>query len=395
MVSNFFYKKGFMGRKKKQLKVKEPIKLRSKKLANGNQSLYLDQYDPKTQKHRYEFLKLYLIPEVNEGADAINKNTMTAANAIKSQRIIELTNNMAGVKKHTARSKMLLTDWMSQYSNKKLKTGQSDESSRQIDKTIKHLVEYKGDKVRMGEIDKNYCDGFLEYLGGVRTKTDKPLSKATVFSYFKRFKMALEAAVEKEIISENPAKMVDKDLKPKLPESKREHLDVEEVKMLMLTDCKSEPTKRAYLFSCFSGLRCSDVSNLKWGDIVIRNGRQYIEITMQKTQKPLSIPLTQEALDWLPERGDKTNKDKVFTLPSVSYMNVIIKDWAKTCGITKQLSFHTARHTFATVGLTAGVDLYTVSRLLGHTNVKVTQVYAKIVDKKKEEGIDLISNLFE
>lgn len=236
--------------------------MRSKKLANGNESLYLDEYDPKTQRHKYEFLKLYIVPELNVEAKNQNKNTMAAALAIKSQRIIELTNDGAGVKKHAARSKMLLVDWMRLYSDKKLKSGQSNESSRQIDKTTAHLISYGGDSVVMGELDKGYCEGFLEHLSTVTTKTGDTLSKATQVSYFKRFSMALDAAVKNEIIQENPAKLVDRDLKPKQGESKREHLDVEEVKRLMETDCRSEQIKHAFLFSCFSGLRHSDVAKL-------------------------------------------------------------------------------------------------------------------------------------
>ncbi|MEO3192635.1 Arm DNA-binding domain-containing protein [Parabacteroides distasonis] len=110
-----------MAKKKKALKAKEPIKLRAKSLSNGNKSLYLDIY--KDGKRTYEFLKLYIIPEVDETAKARNANTLQAANAIKAQKIIELTNDEAGVTKNTSRSKMLLIDWMRHYSDHKLKTG--------------------------------------------------------------------------------------------------------------------------------------------------------------------------------------------------------------------------------------------------------------------------------
>lgn len=379
---------------KKKLKVKEPIRLRSKMLANGNESLYLDEYDSHTQKHRYEFLHLYLIPEVNELAKIQNSNTMRAAQKIKSQRIIELTNEGAGVKKHATRSKMLLTDWMKHYSQRKLETGQSEESSRQIDKITLHLIKYKGGQITMGEVNRVFCEGFLKYLKGARTRNGEPLAEVTQHTYYKRFSMAMGWAVTKEVIPFNPATQVDRDLRPRVPESKREHLDPPEVVAMIGAPCPSEATKQAYLFSCFCGLRYSDIVTLTWGDVVTRNGKLWIEKVQQKTQKPVSVPI-EDAKTWLPERGDAKDTDTVFSLPSLAHINKVIKEWAQAAGVDKHLTFHTARHTFGTLGLTAGADLYTVSRLMGHTNIKTTQIYGKIVDKKKDEALQRISSLFK
>ena len=95
----------------------------------------------------------------------------------------------------------------------------------------------------------------------------------------------------------------------------------------------------------------------------------------------------------MPERGDKTGDDNVFDLPST--VNTLIKPWAKAAGISKHFTFHTDRHKFATMMLTLGADLYTVSKLLGHTSVRMTQVYAKIVNKKKDDAVNLTNGLFD
>lgn len=102
---------------------------------------------------------------------------------------------------------------------------------------------------------------------------------------------------------------------------------------------------------------------------------------MQKTKEPIYLPLSNEALKWMPEREDKAADDPVFNLPS--NINQYLRPWAEAAGITKRFTFHTARHTFATMMLTLGADLYTVSKLLGHTSVRMTQVYAKIINQKK------------
>ena len=122
-------------------------------------------------------------------------------------------------------------------------------------------------------------------------------------------------------------------------------------------------------------------------------GRVRIEITMQKTKEPLYLPISDEALKWLPERGETNDSDFIFPLTHEGTVNDTLQHWAKVAGIIKHISFHVARHTHATMMLTLGADLYTVSKLLGHKNIATTQIYAKIVDKKKEEAIRLIPNL--
>ena len=153
--------------------------------------------------------------------------------------------------------------------------------------------------------------------------------------------------------------------------------------------------KNAYLFSCFCGLRISDIIGLKWKNVYIDNGQYRLEVVMQKTKEPIYLPLSQEALRRLPGHGEKTAEDRVFDLSSPTYINVILKPWAKAAGIDKHFTFHTARHTFATMMLTLGVDLYTTSKLLGHSDVQVTQVYAKIVNRKKDEAVNLVNGLFD
>lgn len=381
-----------MAKKKKAVKAKEPIRLRFKELANGNKSIYLDIY--RNGQRSYEFLKLYLIPEVDEATKARNVNTLQAANAIKAQKIIELTNDEAGVTKASTRSKMLLIDWMNHYSDHKLKTGQSAAFHIQIDKAIKHLIKYKGDAVTMKEVDKSYCLGFIGYLNNAKRKDSKTISKVTAASYFRCLNCALNLAVKEEIIPFNPITKINSDDRIKIPESSREYLTVEEIKALIASKCTNEATKQAYLFSCFCGLRLGDIQALTWGDIILDGSQYRARIVMKKTQRTLYLPLSDEALKWMPERGEAKDTDKVFNLPFPTYINMVLKVWAANSGITKTVTFHTARHTFATMMLTLGADLYTTSKLLGHTQVKTTQIYAKIVDKKKDEAVNLVKGIF-
>ena len=378
---------------KKTPKAKEPIRLRQKNLSNGNKSLYLDIY--RNGKREYEFLKLYIIPETagDLTAKERNKQTIIQANAIKAQRIIELTNDEAGIK-NTNRAKMLLSDWMKHF--QELKANKSGGLQYQIAFTIHLLRQYGGDKIRLCDVDKSFCEGFLNYITNeyVSDRVNKPLSKFTVRNYYRCLNCALNVAVRSELIPQNPMLLVENDYKPQPPESQRIYLTIDEVKRLIETECKKEVYKKAFLFSCFCGLRVSDIARLKWSDINTQNGQMKADIRQKKTDEPLYLPLSGNAVKWLPKKTAGSEEEPIFKGLAVSVASHFVKDWAKAAGITKNVTFHTARHTFATMLLTKGADLYTTSKLLGHKDISTTQIYAKIIDQKKTDAVNLLNDVF-
>ena len=231
-----------------------------------------------------------------------------------------------------------------------------------------------------------------------RAKPHAPESPLAAYAEGYKKDGRIAATVREDLIRDNPFNKIDKRDKIKEPESKREYLTIDEMKRMMKTpfpNKRLKDIKNVYLFSCFCGLRISDIIGLKWKNVYIDNGQYRLEVVMQKTKEPIYLPLSPEALKWMPERGEKTAEDRVFDLPSPTYINVILKPWAKAAGIDKHFTFHTARHTFATMMLTLGADLYTTSKLLGHSDVQVTQVYAKIVNRKKDEAVNLVNGLFD
>lgn len=380
-----------MGRSRMTPKAKEPIRLRMKDLSNGNKSLYLDIY--RDGKRSYEYLKMYIIPEKDENAKRQNKTTLAAANAIKSKRIIELTNGEAGIKNPNDEPKILLLDWMQTYKENQAKRGKKD--GYQIKTAIRIIEDYAGKKVTLDQIDKTFCQGYIDYLLNEYRPNGKLLMHTTAHNYYRVVNGALNAAVREDLMKVNPFTRISSSDKIHKPESKREYMTIDEVRSLIATPMSNETVKSAYLFSCFCGLRISDIKELRWKDVFC-DGKQYrLQVIMQKTKAPIYLPLSPEALRWMPERDDKTADEKVFDLPSVSRINELLKPWAADAGISKHFSFHTARHTFATMMLTLGADLYTTSKLLGHTDVRMTQVYAKIINRKKDEAVNLVNGLFD
>lgn len=381
---------------------KEPVKLRYKSLVNGNRSLYLDIYD--RGKRKYEFLRLYLVPETDEFAKEQNRTMLEIAYKLKQKRLFELIGGRADNMPSIAISQndKRLVDVVEAYAQERRKPGQGEKDGRYGSvMTLKmHLTVYAGEDVRMSQVDKDFCIGFARYLKTAKNlhhhiKSDRCLSSGTAHLKYSIFRCVLNDAVRKGYIDKNPTRLVPVIDRPKKPDTERDFLSVEEVKLLMKTPCPYKDLKHAFLFSCFTGLRKSDILDLQWKNIS-KNGIKYqIYKRIQKTQRWQTIPLSEQAMLWLPERRDMSDEAKVFRAMSNSSLAANIKKWASMAGIKhKRVTFHCARHTFATMELSLGVDLYTVSKLLGHSNIATTQVYAKVVDKQKEEAIDLIDGVF-
>ena len=177
--------------------------------------------------------------------------------------------------------------------------------------------------------------------------------------------------------------------------SNREFLTKEEVKLMAETQTWSPRTKAGFMFCCFTGLRLSDLMALTWGDIYFTATGMEIRLkSMKRTGRQLVVPLSKKALEWMPERDGKAKTEKVFDLPERTTCRTCVKALAKRAGIQKDINFHTSRHTFATMLLAAGTDLYTVSKLLGHTSIKTTQIYADVLAETKLDAVSRVNAIF-
>ena len=389
-----------MAKQKQTVKLKEPVRIRFKQLSNGNQSIYLEYYtgDVIRKENYVEFLKLYLIPERTREDKAKNEATLALAKAIQSKRIVEVQNDAHGFQ-NTNKSRVNLLDYLENIGKQSAEQG-SRNYARTVLNTVRALKLFRGDYIAFRDVDKEFLSEFTDYLRQMPKaskygvlKAGGRLSNNSVVSYYGTLRTAINRAYKEGIITVNPTKEFDFASKVRQEPSRREYLTLDELKTLINTECRHEIVKRAFLFSCLCGLRVSDIRKLRWCDLQRSGGRVRIEITMQKTKEPLYLPISDEALKWLPERGEANDSDFIFPLTHEGTVNDTLQHWAKVAGITKHISFHVARHTHATMMLTLGADLYTVSKLLGHKNIATTQIYAKIVDKKKEEAIGLIPNL--
>ena len=393
-----------MGKKTAPTKAKEPIKVRFKKIANGNQSIYLDYYSNGTRQ--YDFLKLYIIPERTAADKVANSNTMQTANAVKAQKIVELQNSAHGFKFSNIKQKARLIDYLQALAvEKKQAAGNVTEGRHKFyNVLIKHIKRYSGEQTTFKQIKKEYCSGFIDYLKTTENMTFKKgvsdvftsglLSENTRYSYIATLNFVLNKAVRDGILANNPLTLLPGYERPKRQLDNREYLTIDEVKQLVKTPCRKPIIKNAFLFSCFSGLRFGDVRNLTWGQIQTDNdGQKVIRYTQQKTNKPEHLQLSGEALKFLPEKNDARDGDIIYPLPYNGYTNETLKSWILAAGITKRVTFHVGRHTNATLLLSLGVPIETVSKILGHADIQTTQIYAKVIDKNKRAAVSLLDGL--
>lgn len=351
-------------------------------------SLYLDYYH--SGERRYQFLSIYLYKELpGKPLTALqrkhNKEAMQLAESIRSKKHLDMQAGDWGFDYMDTADTSLFT-----YIKQHIKTRTSSISNKaNWESMLLHLKAYCNNKdITFEYITPKWLDGFKEFLQQrCKKKNGEPLAANTIVSYFSKLSSIMKQALKDGIIAKNPMVRVDN---PKAKETKREFLTIEELKKLSVTACECPILKKAFLFSALTGLRHSDIKQLTWSQIQHSEGIGYfIRFTQQKTKGEEVLPISEEAYSLLGETSEPS--DLVFTgLQYSAWYNLKLRAWMLDAGITKKISFHCARHTFATLQLAHGTDIFTVSKLLGHKNLKTTQVYAKVMDSTKVEAMNRI-----
>lgn len=392
----------------KEKRTKEVVHLSLRKLANGCSRYYLD-YRVNGKRYREFLTNLTLRPAHNTKDRTYNKNVAIQADAIKNERQREIISGTFGTEQARQmrfRNARLL-DVLELYRQEKERTGQSKSVAITVHNLMLHVEAYCGKEQLIKDVSVEFCNDFVSYLTKAKAfgtnkvvdkkkGTRKPLRKATATLYFDTLVCALNWAVDMGYLKNNPINkhtVSRKNIRP--PKKSRGYLTTDEVFRLIDTPYRNEAVKRAFLFGCFCGLRISDVKRLKWNDIKKEEEIYKIDITMKKTEDNIMIPLNNYALQWLPERGKAKPNDLVFNLPANTTMNNDLKTWAKAANITKNVSFHISRHTFATLLLTSGTPITVISKLLGHKSLKTTLIYAEVIDNDKNEAVDNLANFMD
>ena len=384
------------------------VKLRQKAISGNRQSLYLDFYppipNPETgEQTRREFLGLYINSE--KGIDKTGKEKKINLSPLDKQHNKE-TLQLAEQVRQKRENHLNKPEIYTGYEKEQLKIKEQGEQNfvtyfkSLADKrkasnhdnwvsAYHYLETFTKGNLKFADLNEKFCNEFKEYL--LTTKSNKSskttLSQNSVVSYFNKLKATLKQAYKDGYL---PSDLNGKIQPVKQAETQRNFLTIEELNSLVKTECNNPLLKRAALFSALTGLRFSDIKNLVWGELEYIEGNGYfIQFKQQKTKGVEMMPISEQAYSLLGERKEPT--DKVFEgLTYSAYENKHLYQWIGAAGITKDITFHCFRHTFATLQLSKGTDIYTVSKMLGHRELKTTQIYAKIIDQTKREAADKI-----
>ena len=365
---------------------KEIIRLRKKRIQSG-ESLYLDSYFK--GKRRYEFLRLYLIPERTKADRLKNEQTLRLANMVKAKRSVELFNNKYGFTNE--KPEVNLIQYIRLVMENKEKQGKTGIKST-FETLIYHLTKYRGEKILLSDLDDRYTKGFVLYLSTAISRTSgTTLKTSSQHNIYTSLKTIVHQAIKDNLLTTDPTKSIDP---PRMILPHKEFLTEEELKRLIRTPCSKEIVKRSFLFCCFTGLRISDVRELTWKKVTFEEQGAHINYRQKKTKIENYVPLSENAISVLPPKDDKSDSDLVFMLPPETTIRKTLKEWMTNAKIDKHITFHSSRHTCATLLLNSGVDIYTVKEILGHTDIGTTMKYTKVIDKTKRIAVNKIPNLY-
>jgi len=368
------------------------VTLREKKIANDKSSLYLDYFppiiSPKTGKEtRREFLKLSVY---NNPSSLIekehNKTTIEFAQIIRAKRLVQIKNREFGFKDNIEFN-INMVDYYNtivlEYYNKG-----SHNNYMTWKASFNYFKKFIGKKLNSKNLSIEIVKKYRNFLLTTSTlKSPKTtLSQNTASSYYKHFVYILKRAYKEHIISEDLAQHTEY---IKEEETFREYLTEEELKILWNTEIKLPQVKRAALFSALTGLRYIDIENLTWEMVFNDNHQgQYIKLREQKTGNIQNHPIPIEAFEIL--KLEETTTGNIFLGLTYYKVSRTLKKWISDAKIHKKISFHNFRHTYATLQLANGTDLFVVSKLLGHKNISTTQIYTKVMDKNKIDAANRI-----
>ena len=373
------------------------VKLRQKKISGDRQSLYLDFYpaipNPKTgEPTRRKFLKLYLFNKAKSPIDKQhNKETLQIAESMRQKKENQLnkpeiyTDFEKGQLKIREQGERNFVDYFKELADKRKASNFDNWAS-----AYKYLLAFTNGNVKFSELNEKFCNGFRDYL--LTTKSNKSiktkLAQNSAVSYFNKFKATLKQAYKDGYLGYDLNSKIEQ---IKSAETRRNYLTNEELNKLNKTECQNPLLKRAAIFSALTGLRFSDIQKMEWDEIEFVKGQGYIiHFKQQKTKGIEELPISEQAFGLLGERP--ASGGKVFEgLEYSAYQNKHLYQWIGAAGITKEITFHCFRHTFATLQLSKGTDIYTVSKMLGHRELKTTQLYAKIIDKSKRDAANKIT----
>lgn len=370
------------------------VTLRQRTMPSGNIRLSLDIYCK--GERRLESTGLYLLPGKSRDIKRKNEETLATARLIASRKEDELRNSELGLQpKRTGNISFF--KYFEECAKKRNGTTRSSWFT-----CLNFIRKFEdNERLSLSSIDEHWVSDFKYWLlndaetfTNCRRDNNSPrkISQNTASNIFSKLVACLNEAVKDKLIIVSPVVSVGS---IPIEETERAYLTKDELKRLAETPCPNEESKRAFLFACMTGLRFSDIAKLTWDKVSDNGTHKRIIFRQTKTKGQEYMDINSSASKLIGEKPDDVSLESLIfnRLGNLGNVNRYVAIWCKRANITKHISFHCSRHTFATLMLENGIDLYTTSKLLGHRKMQTTQIYAKIVDHKKQEAVDTIDDI--
>ncbi|MCY1662646.1 site-specific integrase [Chryseobacterium sp. SL1] len=366
------------------------VTLRKQIISKGMESLYLDIYPPLYDKEngrmkRKHYLNLYIYSKPkNQIQREFNKETLLLAENQRAKRQIEIQNSRFDYVSESKKKSKFIEFFKEEAAKRK--------NCYNWLMSVNYFKAHFGEGITFLELNETLCEEYADYLlsGPAIGRAKRSITKNTAVAYYNRFKLTLKEAYKKRYLSSDLSSILENIT---LQQTHRTFLFLEELERMVYADCENPIVKKAGLFSAMTGFRYSDVEKLLWKEIQGSTGNYYIIYNQEKTDSAEYYPVSDQVIKFLGPPKDP--ESKVFAGLRYDHTVTELKKWLVNAGIEKHFTFHGFRHTFATLQIAAGTSIYTVSKLLGHKNIKTTEIYAKIVDSLKREASEKIKiNLF-
>lgn len=365
------------------------VKLRKKDVNHATmKSLYLDFYPPIRHPDtgkltRREFLNMYLvIKPKNDFEKLSNQKTLLLAENVCAKRLIEIQNNRFGFLADSKKDGTFLDFF------KKIAAKKSGTNATGWEMGWRYFDSYAGPGFRFRDLTLEFCEEFRDYIlsGPAIGRWKKPISENTASAYFGKFRSVLKLAKKNNFIDED---LFDEVLPIEEVESAREFLTIEEFQKLAATPIGDCVERNASIFMVLTGLRFCDTVALTWSKVRGLPGNYYIQFKQQKTEGIETFPISDEAFSVLGIRGE--SDEVVFIGLRYSRMKPFLSRWLSKAEIIKtSFTAHCLRHTYATLQLNSGTNIYTVMEMLGHTSIKSTIRYLHLLDSTKKATTEKI-----
>lgn len=352
-----------------------------KKYFSTNVYLTPDQWDKKHRKVKNHPNAIRLTKEINDFITTLESVELERRNSGKVFTLDHLSDHV-----HGRLTNSFTTFMKTEIEQERLGAG----TKAGMRSTLKGLQEFK-EEVLFSELNYDFLLDFERHLYA------KGLGINTINKYFRHIRKFVNLAINKDLFDLN--KYPFRKFTAKSESTKREFLaseEIEAIENLQLPEDKKHLQKVVdmFLFSIYSGLRFGDITSLTRNNIVVEDGKEWIVLKMQKTKEPLRIPIyllfDGKCLDII-NRHATDERKLIFDDFTNQYVNRCLKEIAEIAGITKSITFHTARHTQATYLLYKGVPVTTVQKLLGHKKLQTTQIYAKVMDRTIVSDLEAVS----